>query len=257
MLNINEIKKFYPNNMHIFEKQLLREYLQYKILDIIFNSKFSNKIIFMGGTAIRIIYNSKRFSEDLDFDSTNMSFNDFKEMTVIIKKELSFEGFDSEIKTVSKNAFRCYVKFPKLLYNYKLSGYEMEKILIQLDAEKQPYNYKSEIYLLNKFPVNQNMLKDMALAKNIVSKMGYMCDKTNSFGIYSPKNTFVIDILADSLKKYKGNEWEALPNNFPNEVIELKSEQTELEKIWKIHDFLDYEFAIKFIKDKFPKRSYD
>ncbi len=170
MLNIDEIKKFYPSNMHIFTKQLLREYLQYNILDIIFNSKFSNNLIFMGGTAIRIIFNSKRFSEDLDFDNRNMSFDEFKELTNIIKNELSLEGFESEIKTVSKNAFRCYVKFPKLLYNYNLSGYENEKILIQLDAEKQPYNYKKEDYLLNKFAIMTKIFtvpKDILLSQKI------------------------------------------------------------------------------------------
>lgn len=153
MLSINEIAKFYPKNMHVFKKQLLREYLQYKIIDIIFNSKFSNRIVFMGGTAIRIVHNSQRFSEDIDFDSKDISFDEFKKLTELIRRELELEGFSIEMKIVSKKAFRCYIKFPKLLFAYNLSGYETEKILIQLDAEKQPYTYNATGYLLNKFSI--------------------------------------------------------------------------------------------------------
>ncbi len=153
MLSIKEIEKFYPENMHVYKKQLLREYLQYKILDIIFNSKFSNRIVFMGGTAIRVIHNSQRFSEDIDFDSRDISFNEFEQLTEIIRDELELEGFVIEIKVVSKNAFRCYIRFPKLLFDYNLSGYDKEKILIQLDAERQPYTYIATDYLLNRFSI--------------------------------------------------------------------------------------------------------
>jgi len=153
MLSIDEIVKYYPQNMHIYRRQLLREYLQYKILDIIFNSKFLNRIIFMGGTEIRIVHNSQRFSEDIDFNSKNLSLDEFKELTKMIKTELELEGFSIEIKVVSKKAFRCYIRFPKLLFDYKLSGYAEEKILIQIDAERQPYNYIGTDYILNRFSI--------------------------------------------------------------------------------------------------------
>ncbi len=153
MLSINEIAKFYPENMHTYKRQLLREYLQYKILEIIFNSKFSKRIVFMGGTAIRIVHNSQRFSEDIDFDSRDLSPDEFKELAGIIRTELTLEGFSVEMKIVSRGAFRCYIKFPKLLFDYNLSGYEEEKILIQLDAEKQPYSYTAKDYFLNKFSI--------------------------------------------------------------------------------------------------------
>ncbi len=153
MLNINEIAKFYPENMYIYKRQLLREYLQYKILDIIFSSKFANRVVFMGGSAIRIVHNSQRFSEDVDFDSRDLSPDEFNKLTEIVRAELRLEGFITEMKIVSKKAFRCYIRFPKLLFNYNLSGYEKEKITIQLDAESQPYNYVADNYLLNKFAI--------------------------------------------------------------------------------------------------------
>ena len=67
MLELNEIKRFYPESLHSFDSFLLKEYLQYKILEIIFSGQFANKLCFIGGTNLRIIHENQRFSEDLDF----------------------------------------------------------------------------------------------------------------------------------------------------------------------------------------------
>ena len=49
---------------------ILREYVQALFLFHLFNLKNSEDIYFKGGTAIRLLLNSFRFSEDLDFSST-------------------------------------------------------------------------------------------------------------------------------------------------------------------------------------------
>lgn len=48
-------------------QQVIREEAELIILKNIFESSLSEKIIFKGGTALRLIYGSPRFSEDLDF----------------------------------------------------------------------------------------------------------------------------------------------------------------------------------------------
>ena len=68
MLDLKQVESFYPESLRPFKRNLLREYLQYKILEIIFGSEFGEKLVFMGGTATRIIHENTRFSEDLDFD---------------------------------------------------------------------------------------------------------------------------------------------------------------------------------------------
>jgi predicted nucleotidyltransferase component of viral defense system len=67
MLELGQIESFYPESYRAFKKNILREYLQYKILEILFDSKYANNLVFMGGTSIRIICGSNRFSEYLDF----------------------------------------------------------------------------------------------------------------------------------------------------------------------------------------------
>ncbi|MCL6087015.1 MAG: nucleotidyl transferase AbiEii/AbiGii toxin family protein, partial [Actinobacteria bacterium] len=108
MLELEQIESFYPENLRSFKKNILREYFQYKILDIIFNSTFSSKLVFMGGTALRLIYGNKRFSEDLDFDNLGIDFSDFEELSRIIKKRISLEGYKVEASVKKKNAFIMY-----------------------------------------------------------------------------------------------------------------------------------------------------
>lgn len=151
MLSIEQIKKFYPEHMHQFERQLLREYIQHLILNIIYSSSFSTRMNFMGGTAIRILHGSNRFSEDLDFDTGGMEKFEFSDVAHTVKQELELEGFNVEIKVVSKGAYRCYIKFPGLLFDYNLSGHKTEKILIQMDGERQPYDYLPAKVIINKF----------------------------------------------------------------------------------------------------------
>ena len=168
MLSLKEIQKYYPENLHAFKNFMLREYLQYKILEIIFESKYADKLCFLGGTCLRIVHNNTRFSEDLDFDNFNLSETDFIEIAKIIEKQLSRQGYDIEIKNVFAGAFHCYVRFPKLLFNEGLSGYKEEKILIQLDTEPQNFNYQPEKLILNKFDVFTSINttpKDILLAQ--------------------------------------------------------------------------------------------
>lgn len=153
MISLSEIEKFYPQNLHKFKAFILREYLQYKILEIIFESPYSSKLSFLGGTCLRIIHNNTRFSEDLDFDNFNLTESDFNQIASIIHNELNRQGYEIEIENVYKGAFHCYIKFPKLLFNEKLSGHIEQKILIQLDTEAQHFKFEPEKHILNKFDV--------------------------------------------------------------------------------------------------------
>ncbi|MGC9353705.1 MAG: nucleotidyl transferase AbiEii/AbiGii toxin family protein, partial [Mariniphaga sp.] len=116
MLSLKEIKTFYPESLHNFERFIIREYLQYKILEIIFESPHERKLAFLGGTCLRIVYNNSRFSEDLDFDYFDLSMNDFNEITQLIKTGLERLGYEVELRNVFKGAYHCYIRFPELLY---------------------------------------------------------------------------------------------------------------------------------------------
>lgn len=46
MLNLKEIENQYPESLRPFKRFILREYLQYKILEIVFNGPFASKLYF-------------------------------------------------------------------------------------------------------------------------------------------------------------------------------------------------------------------
>jgi predicted nucleotidyltransferase component of viral defense system len=153
MLSLAEIEKYYPENIRGFKRNILREYLQHKILQIIFDSRYAGKLSFLGGTALRIVHGNPRFSEDLDFDNFGLKEKEFEAISKIVKKQLELEGYAVEIRNVYKGAYRCYVRIPKLLFDSGLSGYAEEKILIQLDTAPHGFHYTPEKTILNKFEV--------------------------------------------------------------------------------------------------------
>ncbi|MEM9895478.1 MAG: nucleotidyl transferase AbiEii/AbiGii toxin family protein, partial [Bacteroidota bacterium] len=123
----------------------MKEYLQCKILQAVFDSSaYSDKLCFLGGTCLRLVHENTRFSEDLDFDNFDLSEDDFKSISSVIRKDLEKEGYEVEIKNTYKDAFHCYIRFPRLLHREGLSGHHEEKILIQLDTEPQYFNFKPD-----------------------------------------------------------------------------------------------------------------
>jgi hypothetical protein len=50
MLGLPEIVKYYPEKLRGFQRFIIREYLQYKILQIVLdNTTYANKLCFLGG----------------------------------------------------------------------------------------------------------------------------------------------------------------------------------------------------------------
>jgi predicted nucleotidyltransferase component of viral defense system len=153
MLDIEQIQSFYPEHLRPFKKNLLREYLQYKILEAVFESPLAEKLTFMGGTCIHIIHGSPRFSEDLDFDNPAIERHDFETLSQRVKRALELQGFTVELKNTYQNAFRASLRFPGLLPTGGISGHRDEKLLIQIDTEPQGVRYRQDKFILNKFDV--------------------------------------------------------------------------------------------------------
>jgi len=58
-------------NIGIDVQQVIREEVEVFFLNSLFESPISERLIFKGGTALRLLYDSPRFSEDLDFSVTD------------------------------------------------------------------------------------------------------------------------------------------------------------------------------------------
>lgn len=153
MLDLEQIKSQYPQHLQGFTRAILREYLQVKILQAIFESKQASQLTFIGGTALRILHDNQRFSEDIDLDHFDLDWVDFEEMIHKVARHLRLEGFGVEVQGVSKGAYHCYLRFPELLYAQWLSPHLTQKLLIRVDSAAQGYQYQPEVRILNKFDV--------------------------------------------------------------------------------------------------------
>lgn len=152
------------------EGTIFREYLQLVFLRQLYLRKFSGtKIYFKGGTAIRFLYNSFRFSEDLDFTCTG-SFGDVEK---ILQDSLPFLRDESgcEISLKDRKAF----KDVGLGFRIVFSGLDFRQpIGIRLDFSfrEKPLDPDSSVinvvnYPLSNFPVVTHYSKKEILAEKI------------------------------------------------------------------------------------------
>ena len=181
MLSLEQIKSYYPPKLHNFPLGLLREYLQYLILETVYRSRYANDLVFMGGTALRIVHDNQRFSEDLDFDNLSLSQDMFIDLSKLIETALTNEGFQVEIRNTFANAFHCYIRIPKILYDQGLSGLPDQKITIRIDTEPQNYKYEYETHLLDRFTVLVN-IKTVPLPLLMAQKISAVLQRQRAKG---------------------------------------------------------------------------
>ncbi len=185
MLTLEQIKEFV--GIDIFQrshKAALVEYLQYEILDSLYKQKNSEKLSFIGGTSIRIVYGSQRFSEDLDFDNFGLKFDDFKKLLNSVVKDMELKGFNLEFRFVEKMAFHCYIKFPQILSLNKITTDTEEKLLIRIDTVEKDKIVKSEVSILNNFNVYRKILVNPAsiiLSQKIITILERKREKGRDF----------------------------------------------------------------------------
>ena len=101
---------------------IIREYLQVLFLSYFYREKESGKIYFKGGTAIRLLFGSPRFSEDLDFSTTY----DKKQIEQIVKKveskmQKELPGLQISLLYSGKNGIRFKVRYQTLFLKYPLT----------------------------------------------------------------------------------------------------------------------------------------
>lgn len=85
-------------------ENIVREGYEIITLKAISESSLSKNLVFKGGTALRLVYNSPRFSEDLDFSLTGpINFSDFKKNILDLcsryKKEMELSDISDKKQT--------------------------------------------------------------------------------------------------------------------------------------------------------------
>lgn len=148
MIQIDAIKGYFPAEIRsnsLFNRYILKEYIQLLILDYLSATRFIRKTTLIGGTNLRLVKGIDRFSEDLDFDCKKLSKDEFIDMTDGILQFLQRNGLDvlpKDRDTGKLKAFRRSIYFPQLLFELGLTGHREERFLIKVESEDQLINYK-------------------------------------------------------------------------------------------------------------------
>jgi len=131
---------------------LLREHLQLLCLKIMHDKDYFRDVAFVGGTALRILYDMKRFSEDLDFSVINKGGYSFQEIITGLLRELKLNGLEAEAKKkTSRTIQEGALRFPGLLKEMGLSALEKQKLSIRLEVDSNPpAGWRVENTVINK-----------------------------------------------------------------------------------------------------------
>jgi len=167
-MNENQLNE-HIREFGISRDQILREEAEMEILSEFSKNKLSAKLVFYGGTALRLVYNSPRFSEDIDLLAVKKT--DFSEFEIFIAK-LS-KAHDNwtlkDLKDKKQTMFALInIRDEKLKnsFSVKIEAHkpkEKVKLMTNLSLVKSPLSVAEPLVLV---PTLQELkkLKEAALA---------------------------------------------------------------------------------------------
>lgn len=256
MLNYNFVQQK-AKDSKIDDVTIEREYWQLLFLQRIYLANQSERIFFKGGTAIRFLYGSFRFSEDLDFTSTLKSqklesllketfhfFEKYASVELQLKKEKTPQVFQ-DVLLRYRFLFQPYQRKQKTSIRIDVSLREkplsvQQSILIPFDYPISPYPLVVHLSLEELFAEKIRALfvrskpRDLfdiwfLLTKKAKIKQPWLEKK---FKLY-PKLKFSQNRLRDKILSFKKNDLKKdlnqfLPENYRNFYLHLQEETLKL-----------------------------
>lgn len=135
---LRDLIRNHPNP--IGKRNLVREYLQARILEWFQRSGAMIPLAFQGGTALRFLFSIARFSEDLDFALERPTADyDFRSYLKAIQSGFIAEGYNIQIKVSDqKTVHSAFVRFNGLLYELNLSSQPNEALSVKIEVDTCP-----------------------------------------------------------------------------------------------------------------------
>jgi len=242
------LNRYGLNTIHDHENAL-KEIIQEVVLLGLWRSKFYEKAVFYGGSALRILYKLDRFSEDLDFSliQPEKNFN-IKKYLSAVKSELELWGF--EASTEEKNEKNestidsAFIKVNTLIHLLKidlnLKTHKNAVMKIKLEIDQDPATgFNSEFkYHLHPIPFT---IKTMALPSLFAGKMHALICRTRKTNI-------------------KGRDWYDLiwfvKNNIPCDLYYLKNKMVQTNHI-DLSENLTKEKLVELISEKIKEVDFN
>lgn len=132
----NDALRALAHKFQTTELNVRREYFQHLFLSYFYQQPQTDKIYFKGGTALRLLYDSPRFSEDLDFSSALTSLPPIEQAVLETLAEIERENIPLEL-VESKRTSGGYLA----IMTFQLQG---NSITLQLDISWREGRKKGE-----------------------------------------------------------------------------------------------------------------
>lgn len=145
------------------ELNIRREYFQHLFLSYFYQQKDSDRIFFKGGTALRILYGSPRFSEDLDFTSSIRDIKEIEQLLVLTLSKIEKEGIivSLEESKPTSGGYLTSINFTAL----------EETVLIQIQISFRSNGSKGEIMTVNNDFIPAYTINSLILEQLVEEKL--------------------------------------------------------------------------------------
>jgi predicted nucleotidyltransferase component of viral defense system len=177
---MNSVQAQWPSILHRAQamklpvekpRAIVREYLQSMVITTIYREAEASKLLFTGGTALRLLRGLDRFSEDLYFDNIGISEQGMDALLDKVVKRIRYENIEVELVTThkaEKNYFE--LRFPHLLAELKISTNPKEKLMIKIDYARVWQGQKPETKLFSQYGFLERVIVN-PLAQALVEKL--------------------------------------------------------------------------------------
>lgn len=161
--------KILSRKMQISEDYVIREEFELLVLKEIFESKFGKCLVFKGGTALRLVYGSPRFSEDLDFSLVEeVDEDEFLNVLLGLGKGIS------SIKEVgASKKFYTLFGLVKIKENFQERSFSIK---IEVSRRKYPWIKDKDYYE----KIIKSEASPLTLLANVVSLETILSDKIDA-----------------------------------------------------------------------------
>ncbi len=177
---------------------VVREYWEVMLLKGLFESPFGKDIIFKGGTSLRLVYGSPRFSEDLDFSVARDSLKN--KFCPLVEKII--KPFPELAITDCAEKYYTYLAEIKVSISYLSMPF---RVKIEISKRRQK-TYEYELKLINSPVINVKVLVQVATLQQLFKDKSACLERR-----LKAKDIFDKWFLAQQLKKTYSSKSKGMP----------------------------------------------
>lgn len=125
-----DVQKTLAQKYQTTELNVRREYVEHLFLSYFYQQPQTDKIFFKGGTALKILHNSPRFSQDLDFSTVLSQIAPIEQALIQTLVEIEKEGISANLKEAKITSGGYLARISFQLYNQSI------EILLQISLRE-------------------------------------------------------------------------------------------------------------------------